>query len=412
MRATVAALIASAVLTSAPAAQTKSAKTFDIYLTDTEGGKATLFVSPSGESVLIDTGNPNPRDTDRILAMLAEAGVKQIDHLILTHYHVDHVGGLQELAKRVTIKHFVDHGPSVEEREQVQGFQAAYAELHAKAKHTVVKPGDKLPVAGLDWRIITSAGKAHHDSAPGWREAQSVVRQLQAAPHVKRPGKWPVGRQRHHVREVPDDRSRRSALGQGKRLHVPEQSRRARRSLHRVAPRHRPVRISGARAWSPAAGRDLQNGTRKGGTAADVSNAQLIAGLPGPSGRCIGPTTGAPSTIPLAFSSRILTSPSDRGRADRASWRRPWRPGRTRRRCATRFGSWRLSGGRSASSSARVHLPRLRPLHRPQEPRSLRLPVRVNQVCLLRPALRQRAARAVAAAGGVALACPTPVPHS
>jgi competence protein ComEC len=167
MRATAVALIASAVLTSAPAAQTKSAKTFDIYLSDTEGGKATLFVSPSGESVLVDTGNPNPRDTDRILAMLAEAGVTEIDHLILTHYHVDHVGGLQELAKRVTIKHYVDHGPSVEEREQVQGFQAAYAELHAKAKHTVVKPGDKLPVAGLDWRIITSAGKAITTALPG-----------------------------------------------------------------------------------------------------------------------------------------------------------------------------------------------------------------------------------------------------
>jgi competence protein ComEC len=167
MRATVAALIASAVLTSVPAAQTKSIKTLDIYLSDTEGGKAALFVSPSGESVLVDTGNPNARDTDRIMAMLDGAGVKAIDHLILTHYHVDHVGGLQELAKRVPIKHYIDHGPSVEEREQVQGFQAAYAELYAKARHTVVKPGDKLPVAGLDWRIVTSAGKAITTALPG-----------------------------------------------------------------------------------------------------------------------------------------------------------------------------------------------------------------------------------------------------
>jgi beta-lactamase superfamily II metal-dependent hydrolase len=167
MRATVAALIASAVLTSAPAAQTKSTKTFDIYLSDTEGGKAALFVSPSGESVLVDTGNPNARDTDRIMAMLSEAGVKAIDHVILTHYHVDHIGGLQELARRVPIKHYIDHGPSVEEREQVQGFQAAYAELYAKARHTVVKPGDKLPVAGLDWRIVTAAGKAITTALPG-----------------------------------------------------------------------------------------------------------------------------------------------------------------------------------------------------------------------------------------------------
>ena len=76
-------------------------KTLDIYITDTEGGKATLFVSPTGETVLIDTGNPQQRDLDRILAVFKEAGVKQIDHLILTHYHVDHVGGLQELAKQV-----------------------------------------------------------------------------------------------------------------------------------------------------------------------------------------------------------------------------------------------------------------------------------------------------------------------
>ena len=126
-----------------------------------------LFVSPSGETVLIDTANPVARDTDRIMAMLTEAGVKQIDHLILTHYHVDHVGGLQELAKLVPIKHYVDHGPSVEEREQVAGFQAAYAELYGKAKHTIAKPGDKLPVAGLDWRIVTSAGKAITAPLPG-----------------------------------------------------------------------------------------------------------------------------------------------------------------------------------------------------------------------------------------------------
>ena len=101
------------------------------------------------------------------MAMLAEAGIKEIDFLILTHYHVDHVGGLQELAKRVTIKHYVDHGPSVEEREQVQGFQASTPNSVGKAKHTVVRPGDKLPVAGLDWRIITSAGKAITTALPG-----------------------------------------------------------------------------------------------------------------------------------------------------------------------------------------------------------------------------------------------------
>jgi competence protein ComEC len=167
MRATLATLAVVTLLVSAPGAQTKPSKPLDIYLMDAEGGKAVLFVSPAGETVLIDTGNPVARDTDRIMAMLTEAGVTQIDHLILTHYHVDHVGGLPELAKRVSIKHYIDHGPSIEEREQVAGFQAAYAELYAKAKHTVVKPGDKLPIAGLDWRIVTSAGKAITAPLPG-----------------------------------------------------------------------------------------------------------------------------------------------------------------------------------------------------------------------------------------------------
>src|SRR3982751_1270382 len=139
-------------------AQRGATKPLDIYVVDTEGGKAALWVAPSGQTLLIDTGNPGSRDLDRLMAAITEAGVKQIDYLILTHYHVDHVGGLTELAKRIPIANFIDHGPSVEEREQVQGFQAAYAELYGKAKHLVVKPGDKVPIAGLDWRIVTSAG--------------------------------------------------------------------------------------------------------------------------------------------------------------------------------------------------------------------------------------------------------------
>src|SRR4051794_19315263 len=145
-------------ITGALSAQRGPAKPLDIYVVDTEGGKAALWVTPSGQSLLIDSGNPGNRDLDRLMAAITDAGVKQIDFLISTHYHVDHIGGLQELAKRIPIAHFIDHGPNVEEREQVQGFQAAYAELYAKAKHTVVKPGDKVPIAGLDWRIVTSAG--------------------------------------------------------------------------------------------------------------------------------------------------------------------------------------------------------------------------------------------------------------
>ncbi len=138
-----------------------------VYVVDTEGGKAALYVSPSGESLLIDSGNPGGRDTDRIMAAVADAGLTKIDYLLSTHYHVDHIGGIQELAKRIPIGTFIDHGPSVEEREQVAGFQQAYAELYGKAKHLVVKPGDRIPIAGLDWRIVTAGGNVLKAPLPG-----------------------------------------------------------------------------------------------------------------------------------------------------------------------------------------------------------------------------------------------------
>jgi beta-lactamase superfamily II metal-dependent hydrolase len=155
------------------AAQAKPASTLDIYVVDTEGGKAALFVTPSGETALIDAGNPGGRDTDRIMAAIESAGVKQIDHLISTHYHVDHVGGIPELVKRIPVRHFVDHGPTVEPKEQVANFQQTYAGLYGAAKHTVVKPGDRIPVTGLDWRIVTSAGQTITAPLPGGGQANA-----------------------------------------------------------------------------------------------------------------------------------------------------------------------------------------------------------------------------------------------
>lgn len=144
------------------AAQTRN--TLDIYVVDVEGGNSTLFVSPSGESVLIDTGNVAPdaaiRDADRIAAAAKDAGLTQIDHLITTHWHGDHFGGMAEVAKRIPIKHFIDHGPNIQPAPAADEFMAkVYPRLLANAKHTVVKPGDTVPVPGLDWRIVSAAGE-------------------------------------------------------------------------------------------------------------------------------------------------------------------------------------------------------------------------------------------------------------
>ncbi len=149
------------------AAQRPAANPLQIYVVDTEGGKAALFVSPSGQSALVDTGNPGGRDADRIMAAIGDAGLKQLDFVISTHYHIDHIGGLQEIAQRIPIRHYLDHGPTVEPKEQVPGFQQAYAELYGKAQHTVVTPGDRVPIAGLDWRIVTAGGKVLKTPLPG-----------------------------------------------------------------------------------------------------------------------------------------------------------------------------------------------------------------------------------------------------
>src|SRR5438874_2943576 len=143
-------LLAAGVTLSSAQLTTSGSSALQIYVVDTEGGKAALWITPSGQTVLVDSGNPGGRDTDRIMAAIADAGVKQIDYLISTHYHIDHIGGLPELVTRVPVVHFVDHGPSVETREQSPGFQQAYTEVYGKAQHIVVTPGDRLPVAGLD----------------------------------------------------------------------------------------------------------------------------------------------------------------------------------------------------------------------------------------------------------------------
>jgi beta-lactamase superfamily II metal-dependent hydrolase len=171
MRSSITLLFALALSAASPAAQTRTAKTFDMYIVDVEGGNATLLVSPSGESVLIDSGNAGAgavRDAERIMAAAKESGLTQIDNLITTHWHGDHFGGMAELAARVPIRNFIDHGPNVQPGAAADEFlQKTYPQLYAKARHSVAKPGNKIPVAGLDVLVVTSAGETIKTALPG-----------------------------------------------------------------------------------------------------------------------------------------------------------------------------------------------------------------------------------------------------
>ncbi len=164
MRTTLACLLA-LVCSAAPAlAQNRSAKPLTIYVVDVEGGNAVLFVSPTGESLLMDTGNAGavaaPRDAGRIMEAVHDAGLSQIDNLIITHWHGDHFGGLAELAKQIPIKHFYDHGPNVQPGQAADDFlKTTYAELTAKAQHTVLQPGDKIPFGAANINVVISGGK-------------------------------------------------------------------------------------------------------------------------------------------------------------------------------------------------------------------------------------------------------------
>ncbi len=150
-------------------AHAKASKPLQIYFVDVEGGQATLLVSPSGQSMLIDTGWPgfNGRDANRIADAAKAAGVTHIDYVLITHYHRDHVGGAPQLVARMPVRTFVDHGANEEDTEDVRPYYAAYQALLAKAKHLVVKPGDRIPVKGLDVVVLTAAGKHIASALPG-----------------------------------------------------------------------------------------------------------------------------------------------------------------------------------------------------------------------------------------------------
>ena len=111
------------ILLAGSATMLTAAKNLEVYAIDVEGGQATLVVSPSGESLLVDTGwgGHNKRDALRIMAAAKAAGVKKIDYLLITHYHSDHVGGIGQLAEKLPIRNFVDHGPTVETEKASSG---------------------------------------------------------------------------------------------------------------------------------------------------------------------------------------------------------------------------------------------------------------------------------------------------
>jgi len=168
-------LVGLIVVLALPLALTAASKPLLVYFIDVEGGQSTLFVSPSGQSMLVDTGWPdhNDRDAKRITAAAHDAGIHQIDDLLVTHYHMDHVGGVPQLAALIPIRNFIDHGQSVETRPQAEALYQAYLNVREKGRHILAKPGMQIPIRGMRVTVLTEAGKHIDRSLRGGGEPNS-----------------------------------------------------------------------------------------------------------------------------------------------------------------------------------------------------------------------------------------------
>lgn len=152
-----------------PVAGNRVSGNLEIYWIDAEGGAATLIVSPGGESMLVDTANRtrDDRDAKRIMAAVQMAGLTKIDILLTTHFHGDHIGAMEALAKLIPIGMYLDHGDSVElARPNIAAAYQAYVAL-AGSHRRILKAGDKIPLKGVEIDVVMSAGQGIAEARKG-----------------------------------------------------------------------------------------------------------------------------------------------------------------------------------------------------------------------------------------------------
>jgi beta-lactamase superfamily II metal-dependent hydrolase len=148
-----------------------AADTLDIYVLDTEGGKAVIVMTPEGQTMFIDAGYPmqNDRDTNRIVEAAESLKIKQFDYIVATHYDADHAGNVPNLAARIPAKVYIDHGevlPTSNERDK-KNFYEPYIKFVADKKRMIVKAGDEIPMKGVKITVVSSGGKAITKPMPG-----------------------------------------------------------------------------------------------------------------------------------------------------------------------------------------------------------------------------------------------------
>lgn len=166
-----------------PALALAQGDTLLIDAIDVEGGAATLYITPEHQSLLIDSGwsaDIGARDPDsaqRIIATARRHGLSRLDYVLITHYHVDHVGGLPELLSQFPVGTILDHGPNRETpppdtKPAFAAFQPAtlypkYLQAIRGHQHRTLKPGDALAIGSLHLIVVTSDGVTLDRALPG-----------------------------------------------------------------------------------------------------------------------------------------------------------------------------------------------------------------------------------------------------
>src|SRR6202040_2235099 len=157
-----------------------AAKTLDFYTIDVEGGKSVLIVSPSGESMLFDVGWPqlpnHEASVDRIVQTVKAARLKQIDFLVISHFDTDHLGDVPQLVSKIPVRHIYDHGAfqSAPGADAMPRRFTAYDEVRRRIGHTVVKPGDTIPIKGVSVEVVAAGGKVIEKPLEGAGAANSL----------------------------------------------------------------------------------------------------------------------------------------------------------------------------------------------------------------------------------------------
>jgi beta-lactamase superfamily II metal-dependent hydrolase len=158
----------------------------DVYVIDVEGGKSVLVISPSGESLLLDVGSSGRegRDTNRILEALKAAALTRIDYLVISHLDSDHVGDVPLLVSKFPVRRIVDNGPLQTTGKNVEQRYATYSAVRDKMDHTAVKPGDRIPIRGLEVRVVTAGGKFVDRPLPGGGQKNTTCANTSQEPEL------------------------------------------------------------------------------------------------------------------------------------------------------------------------------------------------------------------------------------